>query len=438
MAKKKYTLSDITKAMKAQEWGQGTSVDANGDTKKDGTDISTMMKSAAGWTEESAMDPYKGKEVKPEDYAGTQAYLLGKVTNRQPFSFSGGGQLYDAYAKAYKREGDLAAKDTLSKLSARTGGVPSSYAATAVAAQQNQHAAALADKIPELYGMELDKYYSDAELDRADLSTLMGVKAQDLSEAGIKAGYGDYSGLEGMGIDTTKPREVDALEKALTMYETTGDFSGLAALGYGTEYLEYLRDREKKANDTEYYSTMYQLTGDPKYLYAMDPDMDISQILEDQKWEDAERRAAAGDYSGYAALGVDTSFLERQKQAQIDSFTGSGTASGGTTDSKEYTSREESAILTKLQMGANYWDDDVVEYARNVYNVEPLDLYYYIASSDDSGATGVTYYDVLLEALADKGINITVAPESTWRTQWREGWGNTYDEYLKNIAATYL
>ena len=414
--KNKYNLTDSANMLRGLASGdKSKQVDANGDGKMNLSDVSTMMKFTAGWSPEAAMDPYKGKEVTPGDYGKSQEYLLGKVVNREPFEFSGTeSPIYQAYAKQYKREGDLAAKDTLSKVSARTGGVPSSYAVTATAAQQNQYAGALADKIPELYEMEYNQYAADAERDRADLNTLLGVKNNDLSYAGTLAEYGDLSGLKGMGVDTSKIEKDTLLEDALIKAQY-GDYSGLSALEFDTSYLESNRDRE----DAEYYMTMYQNTGDVRYLKMIDPNIDLTKILEQDKWTEAERKGALGDYSGYDALGVDTSYAKNIQNKSLSS--GSGVSD---TDSFGYTDSDHSIMAIKVSLGANYWDASVWDYCRNVYGMDPIDVYYAGEITDDNGteskdddtSTGKEFYDILVEVLDDLGIVQTVIPPDRWST----------------------
>ena len=426
--KKNYTLRDVTDMLWDMEYGTKTgSVDANADGKKDSSDVGTMMKNIAGWSDEAAKDPYRGKEVTPSGYADKQAYLLGKVTDRQPFSFSGGGELYDAYAKAYKREGDLAAKDTLSKVSARTGGVPSSYAVTATAAQQNQYAAALADKIPELYGMELEKYYSDAAQDRADLSALMGVKSQDLSEAYAAAEAGDYSYLERLGIDTTGLRDDAALERAITQAQY-GDYSGLQAMGIDVSKI--LREQEL----SEAYAAAEM--GDYSKLQALG--IDTTQALRNIQLQEAYAAAEMGDFSKLAALGVDISRLLKEQEdadaaaALSNEYTKAQLANLRTENETSSKNINSIAALEKLYLGVNYWDDEVKEYAMSEYGLEPIDLYYAFRATDSDGySTGVTLYDVVVEQLTKKGLDVPVAPISQWN-------GGNYEEYLRGIIKKYL
>jgi len=554
--KTKYNLKDANKMIKSLSSGTNLhhQVDANNDGRKDNTDVETIMKFAAGWSPKDAMDPYKGREVSPSEYGSKQEYLLGKVTDRQPFSFSGtDSPLYKAYAKQYKREGDLAAKDTLSKVSARTGGVPSSYAVTATAAQQNQYAGALADKIPELYEMEYNQYAADAERDRADLSTLMGVKSQDMSDAYNAASVGDYSKLQGMDVDTSKLKENDALETAMQKFQLFGDESDLVALGYDPTYLYEMRGRETadwkagygdytdlegmdvdtsklkddyartiadwkagygdtsgakalgvdtsymdktqsqaiRDNDASYAITMYNTTGDLKYLEAMGADtgyikqgrdldyalqaasygdykylnamgIDTSKLARDENWNRALTMAEMGDYSGLRAFGLDTSAIEESKawdkamnaaeygdyaplkalgvnteyleSSQAFETEYNQTQLDQLKGSSKYTDEDHAAANITLAMGPNYWDDSFKEYTRSVYGMEPIDLYYYAQAYDEEGkATGVTYYDAVSSALDEKGYNFKILTEDEWDKMPRSG---VFSSLKKDMGVT--
>ena len=69
--------------------------------------------------------------------------------------------VWQAYQKQYRREGQRAAEDTLGRAAAMTGGVPSSYAVTAAAQAGNNYAAALSDKLPELYQDSYNRYLQE-------------------------------------------------------------------------------------------------------------------------------------------------------------------------------------------------------------------------------------------------------------------------------------
>lgn len=66
-------------------------------------------------------------------------------------------------------------QDTLAQVSARTGGLASSYAESAAQQTYNNYMAQLADKVPELYQLAYSMYMDDLTQDRNDLSMLMGL-----------------------------------------------------------------------------------------------------------------------------------------------------------------------------------------------------------------------------------------------------------------------
>jgi hypothetical protein len=69
--------------------------------------------------------------------------------------------VWQAYQKQYRREGNRAAEDTLGRAAAMTGGMPSSYAVTAAAQAGNNYAAALSDKLPELYKDSYNRWFNE-------------------------------------------------------------------------------------------------------------------------------------------------------------------------------------------------------------------------------------------------------------------------------------
>ena len=66
-------------------------------------------------------------------------------------------------------------QDTLAQVSARTGGLASSYAESAAQQTYNNYMAQLADKVPELYQLAYSMYMDELGQDRADLSMLQGL-----------------------------------------------------------------------------------------------------------------------------------------------------------------------------------------------------------------------------------------------------------------------
>ena len=477
MANTKYKLTDASKMLRSLETGNNTEyqIDANGDGKKSKSDVDTILKTIAGWDTESAMDPYKGKEITPSNYSDAQAYLLGKTVNREPFSFSGGGELWDAYSKAYQREGDKAMRDTMATAASMTGGTPSSYAISAASQAKNQYGAALTDKIPEIYNTELQKYYNDAAQTRQDLAALQSVKSQDLSEAQAKASLGDYTALKSLGVDTSQlaadrayEERQRALNEALTAaqygdysklsslgidtsqlaadraYEERqralsealtaaqyGDYSKLSSLGIDTGYAASERDKATKVSDLEYAYQMYTATGDTSYLSSLGAD--VSRILTE--------RAAADEASS----------LERAyTAAQIANLQNSGSGSSSTTG---YTDDDESRLMYRFSLGSLYWNDEVRAYTEAKYGMTPEELWYLTNLNENEGYTrsdaikeSSLNYDDLVDALnLARVTGVTVLTDNEWNSsrpavqRAKDTYNvSTYDQYLRAIANAYL
>lgn len=86
--------------------------------------------------------------------------------------------LYSYYAKEYESKGRLAMDDTVAKIAARTGGIASSYAATAGANAYAGYMERLADKIPELRSLAYESYKND----EARYLKLMEEARRDMNE----------------------------------------------------------------------------------------------------------------------------------------------------------------------------------------------------------------------------------------------------------------
>lgn len=97
-------------------------------------------------------------------YANQEGYqkLLDSVANPEPFSYDPESDpSYNAYAKAYLREGERASANALAQAAAATGGRPSSYAISAAQQAANYYAAQLADALPTLEQNAYSRYLSD-------------------------------------------------------------------------------------------------------------------------------------------------------------------------------------------------------------------------------------------------------------------------------------
>ena len=118
-----------------------------------------------------AYDPYLSK------YQSRIDALANAILNREAFSYDKETDpLYQQYKTSYTRGGQRAMQDTLAQVSARTGGLASSYATSASQQTYNNYMAQLADKVPELHQLAYSMYMDDLNQDRADLNMLQGLE----------------------------------------------------------------------------------------------------------------------------------------------------------------------------------------------------------------------------------------------------------------------
>lgn len=230
---------------------QGATTDAARLLANEGAN--SVRKEYGGYTGGSDGSGYYVNGGKPAGY--TSEYgdkikeLLDTVMNREDFSYDAESDpTYQNYRKAYTREGQRATQDVLGAASALTGGLPSTAAVTAAAQQGNYYAAQLADKIPELeqqaYDRYVDRYSMDVqnlgllreqdELDYGRYTDQLNMESQQRQEALEKAlyaaQYGDYSGLEELGVDVSDA-DWDRKYQMAVLAAEHGDYSGLKELG---------------------------------------------------------------------------------------------------------------------------------------------------------------------------------------------------------------
>lgn len=187
--------------------------------------------------------------------------LADSLLNREAFRYSPEEDpAYLQYAEAYQKEGKRAMQDTLGQLSARTGGLASSYAGAAAQQSYENYMASLADKIPELKQLAYSMYLDESNARRSDLELLGALEQRDL----------------------------DRYRTQLNKYNADRDFSyGV----YSDDWdRSYKRERDKLA-DTRYDTERaYELERDK--LADSRYDAERAYELERDRIEDAQRAAA--------------------------------------------------------------------------------------------------------------------------------------------------
>lgn len=222
---------------------------------------------------------------KPQYQSEYSKYIesgFNNLNNRQPFSYDyTKDPLYQQYAESYTREGQRAMQDTLGQISARTGGLASSYAGTAAQQSYNQYMSELNDKIPDLYqlaygiysdeynralqqlqtAIDLDQMNYTRYLDEIDAQNRTQDDALDLAK--LAAQQGDYSKLRELGIDTSYMEQLQKYELGQLTQPSGGGGSGS---GYSGGYSGVSNNNSSGVDaipgTTAWYQQMYDTYGE--------------------------------------------------------------------------------------------------------------------------------------------------------------------------------
>lgn len=193
--------------------------------------------------------------------------LTRQILNREAFSYDPEKDpTYQQYKESYTRSGERAMQDTMGQVSARTGGLASSYAGSAAQQTYDNYMGALADKIPELKQLAYSMYQDEGNTQRANLEMLVALEQGDYAKyADLLAQYNtDRSFDYGVHRDNISDERYEdetaynretykdeteynrALAKAQTL-AAGGDFSGYKALGYTDQEIAGLKSAYNKA-----------------------------------------------------------------------------------------------------------------------------------------------------------------------------------------------
>lgn len=182
--------------------------------------------------------------------------LTRQILNREAFSYDPEKDpTYQQYKESYTRSGERAMQDTLGQVSARTGGLASSYAGSAAQQTYDNYMGALADKIPELKQLAYSMYQDEGNTQRANLEMLVALEQGDYAKyADLLAQYNtdrsfDY-GVHRDNIGDERYEDETAYNRAMAKAQTLaagGDFSGYKALGYTDQEIAGLKSAYNKA-----------------------------------------------------------------------------------------------------------------------------------------------------------------------------------------------
>lgn len=255
-----------------------------------------------------------------------------KIQGRAPFSYDPETDpTYQQYKDQYTRQGKLAMEDTLGQVSARTGGLASSYAGSAAQQSYNQYMSALSDKIPELRQLAYQMYRDEGDDMRADLNMLMQLEQRDYGRYQDK--LNQYNMDRSFAYGMERDKVADDQWKQSFDYQVGRDKRQDAM---EEDEIAYRRDRDKRNDEIEDRErqvseamNIFNATGDVTGLaeaWGLTPDQ-AQAMIDDYAWqkqltrEEAARQVAAwyaqyGDYSKLEELGVDTGYLEQERTEQ--------------------------------------------------------------------------------------------------------------------------
>ena len=295
--------------------------------------------------------------------------LTRQILNREAFSYDPEKDpTYQQYKESYTRSGERAMQDTLGQVSARTGGLASSYAGSAAQQTYDNYMGALADKIPELKQLAYSMYQDEGNTQRANLEMLVALEQGD---------YAKYADL-------------------LAQYNTDRSFD------YGVH-----RDNigDERYNNEWNYSVGRDQIADKRYedetAYNRETYKDETEY--NRAMAKAQTLAAGGDFSGYKALGYTDQEIAGLKsaynkaQASVRSGGGSsrGGSSGGSKGSDVYSQMYNAGVRSyddayAWLRAAGYGTTDANRYANGLVNkIKSGDF----ESGGESGNGGKTSLD---------------------------------------------
>ena len=168
-ARPEEVLKTYTNRLNKASGTEGLSQYANDDLQQSMLDyiLNYEEKPASGGFSFSSAPTYK------DSYSDRIDAMLDDILNRDKFTYDPmSDPLYAQYKQQYNQEGDRAMRDTLGAVSAKTGGLASSYATTAAQQANQEYARQLANKVPELYQLAYQMYLDDIDLRVQDLGLL--------------------------------------------------------------------------------------------------------------------------------------------------------------------------------------------------------------------------------------------------------------------------
>ena len=393
------------------------------------------------------MDKYKKKLAEYEQ----------KLKNYDSFDYNAeADELFRLQRAQIERDQRDGVSDVLARYAANTGMTGSSAAMTAAQQTASKYDNMVADALTAAE----ERAYSRWERERSELESAIAATKQDAyNEAETRLSFGDLSGYEGLGYDTSiykseleKKTAESAREKALEdakLRASLGDFSGYRDLGYDTSKYEadlaakvQAEEKEKKLAEAKLraqygdYSLLREL-GIDLTTYEAELAGKAKEEEYAKKLAEAKLRAQYGDYSLLRELGVNTSAYESEQakkkaeeeyqsklaeaklRAQYGDYTMLRELGYDTSEYEADRAREkeiEEANIKKNVMGANGMTREDFEVKISEYDAEIAQLgnlgFYSQARSLETQKERLIreYYNIGVTESASDGRVVTVTP----------------------------
>lgn len=428
------------KSMGESGIGDLSDLDTDGDGKtnmRDAVRILRNISAGRGYNEYTRRQNYA---VTPDMYEGEYARALGD------YLATDANEVYDtdlwnAYAKQYRREGNRAAADVLGQYAGLNGGALPSYAQSAASQQRNYYAAQLADRVPEIY----DALRSERA---GRLSALASAKEQALAEAETAAKYKDTSKLSALGIDVSRYLADEeysrAMDEALAAAQL-GDYTKFDALT-GAQTGAAQRDAQRRAaaeaamsaGDAALFDELYGTGVGDVYRRAEE------RTAQSTALDNAYKAASLGNLAPLTSLwGMSVGELQALIGASGGASSGSSGASSGVSGVSGASGKSAASSSAKIP--------NVVEYSAKNLKGKNGDLMDYLYSALGSGDITEAQAEELFQKY--KGTYTTRkealkagAPEDTLtEVAWDHAQtfgpeyssrfpGSTYSEYLEYMV----
>ncbi len=428
------------KSMGESGIGDLSDLDTDGDGKtnmRDAVRILRNISAGRGYNEYTRRQNYA---VTPDMYDKEYARALGD------YLATDANEVYDtdlwnAYAKQYRREGERAAADVLGQYAGLNGGALPSYAQSAASQQRNYYASQLADRVPEIY----DALRSERA---GRLSALASAKEQALAEAETAAKYKDTSKLSALGIDVSRYLADEeysrAMDEALAAAQL-GDYTKFDALT-GAQTGAAQRDAQRRAaaeaamsaGDAALFDELYGTGVGDVYRRSEE------RTAQSTALDNAYKAASLGNLAPLASLwGMSVGELQTLIGSSGSASSGSSGASSGSSGASGKSAASGASSSAKIP--------NVVEYSAKNLKGKNGDLMDYLYSALGSGDITEAQAEELFQKY--KGTYTTRkealkagAPEDTLtEVAWDHAQtfgpeyssrfpGSTYSEYLEYMV----